>query len=159
MEETPPTPDDGGCSRRRALNALLASGAVATGASIAYPVGGFLLPPEQAESAAASVVAGDKSGPFKISAFPPNTGRIFKMGSKPGLLIRLPDGKFRAFSATCTHLACLVSYQPDKRLIWCACHAGTFDLTGRNVAGPPPRPLAEFTVNEKGDEIIVSRGG
>ncbi|MCK6480518.1 MAG: ubiquinol-cytochrome c reductase iron-sulfur subunit [Planctomycetaceae bacterium] len=167
MEETPGShppggddfpPGDDGCTRRRALNAFLASGVVATGASVAYPLGRFLLPPEQAESAASSVVAGDKTGPFRPDDFPVNTGRIFKMGSKPGILVRLPDGEFRAFSAACTHLSCLVSYRADKKVLWCACHAGAYDLTGRNIAGPPPRPLAAFTVNVKGDEIIVSRG-
>ncbi len=42
-------------------------------------------------------------------------------------------------------------------MIWCACHNGRYDLTGKNVSGPPPRPLEEFHVNVRGDEIIVSR--
>jgi len=154
-------PEEDGCTRRRVLNGILASGAVATGASVAYPLAGFLLPPKEAEAAASSVVAADRNGvPFKASAFPVNSGRSFKMGSQPGLLIRLPDGEFRAFSAKCTHLSCLVSYRSDTKLIWCACHAGAYDLTGKNIAGPPPRPLTPFTanVNQKGDEIIVSRG-
>jgi len=161
MDGTAPSgPEDDGCTRRRALNALLASGAIATGASVAYPLAGFLLPPKEAEAATASVVAGDKNGPFKASEFPVNTGRSFKMGSQPGLLVRLPNGEFRAFSAKCTHLSCLVSYRPDTKLIWCACHGGAYDATGKNIAGPPPRPLTAFTanVNVKGDEIIVSRG-
>jgi Rieske Fe-S protein len=162
MEDTPPADDDG-CTRRRALNALLASGAVATGASVAYPLAGFLLPPKEAEAATASVVAADKDGtPFKVSQFPVNSGRSFRMGSRPGLLIRLPDEngapQFRAFSAKCTHLSCLVTFRSDTKLIWCACHAGSYDLTGKNIAGPPPRPLAPFTANVKGDEIVVSRG-
>lgn len=152
--------DDDGCTRRRALNALLASGAVATGASVAYPLAGFLLPPKEAEAATASVVAGDKNGPFKASQFPPNSGRSFRMGSQPGLLIRLADGEFRAFSAKCTHLSCLVAYRPDTKLIWCACHGGAYDPSGKNISGPPPRPLTAFTVNvnAKADEIVVSRG-
>ncbi len=159
MDETSTPADDGACTRRRALNALLASGAVATGASVAYPLGGFLLPPKEAEAATASVVAADKDGnPFKVSKFPPNSGQSFRMGSRPGLLIRLPDGEFRAFSAKCTHLSCLVTYRPDTKLIWCACHAGAYDLEGRNIAGPPPRPLTPFSANVKGDEIIVSKG-
>ena len=142
-------PED--CSRRYALNLLVGAGAALTGASVAVPVAGFLLPPEQTEAAVASVVAG------KVSDFPLNSGKIFKMGSKPGLLVRLADGTFRAYSAVCTHLSCRVQYRPDTKLIWCACHNGTFDLTGKNIAGPPPRPLETFSAKVLGGEVVVSR--
>jgi Rieske Fe-S protein len=32
-----------------------------------------------------------------------------------------------------------------------------YDLTGRNISGPPPRPLTEFKVTQKGDDVIVSK--
>ncbi|MDP2471857.1 MAG: Rieske 2Fe-2S domain-containing protein, partial [Candidatus Palauibacterales bacterium] len=60
-------------------------------------------------------------------------------------------------SAVCTHLSCTVQYREDLRQIWCACHNGHFDLNGRNVQGPPPRPLDAFDVNVRGDEIVVSK--
>ena len=41
-------------------------------------------------------------------------------------------------------------------MLWCPCHDGRFDLTGKNVSGPPPRPLPEFTVVLKGDEVYVT---
>jgi Rieske Fe-S protein len=41
--------------------------------------------------------------------------------------------------------------------IWCACHNGRYDLTGKNVAGPPPRPLEAFDVSVRNDEIMISR--
>lgn len=149
----PGPPDDpGGCTRRRMVGTILASGALATGGSVAYPIANFLLPPEEVESAEASVVAG------KVEDFPRNSGKIFKMGSKPGLLVRLPNGEFRAFNAICTHLSCRVQYRSDTKLIWCACHNGSFDLTGKNVAGPPPRPLEQFQANIRGDEVVVTRG-
>ncbi|RMG55557.1 MAG: Rieske (2Fe-2S) protein [Acidobacteria bacterium] len=88
----------------------------------------------------------------------PSSGKIFKFGSKPGILIQTPAGEFRAFSAICTHLGCIVQYRPDLRHIWCACHNGHYDLYGRNIAGPPPRPLERYQVNIRGDEIIVSKG-
>ncbi|MDP2479001.1 MAG: hypothetical protein Q8W51_01265 [Candidatus Palauibacterales bacterium] len=39
-----------------------------------------------------------------------------------------------------------------------ACHNGPYNLLGINVSGPPPRPLTRYTVNVRGDRIIVSRG-
>ena len=86
-----------------------------------------------------------------------NSGRIFKFGAEPGLLIRTAEGELRAFSARCTHLNCTVQYDMGERLIVCACHNGQFDLNGKNIAGPPPKPLPMFNVNVRGDEIIVSR--
>jgi Rieske Fe-S protein len=41
--------------------------------------------------------------------------------------------------------------------VWCACHNGRFDLTGRNVGGPPPRPLDQLEVAVRGDDVVVSR--
>jgi Rieske Fe-S protein len=158
---SPAPSGDDGCTRRRVLNAFLASGAVATGGAVAFPIARFLLPPEQVEAAVASVVASDsKTGkPFQVSQFPVNHGESFRMGSQPGLLVRLQNGEFRAFSAKCTHLACLVQYRQDTKLIWCACHNGTYDLTGKNISGPPPRPLTPYTANVRGDEVVVSRSG
>jgi Rieske Fe-S protein len=78
-------------------------------------------------------------------------------GSAPVLLVRTPAGELRAFSATCTHLDCTVQYRPDLEHVWCACHNGHYDLEGRNIAGPPPRPLTPFDINLNGDEIVISR--
>jgi Rieske Fe-S protein len=72
-------------------------------------------------------------------------------------LILNSDGTYKALSATCTHLGCTVQYRSDLHEIWCACHNGTYDLNGRNVSGPPPRPLDVFDVHVRGDEIVVNR--
>ena len=66
-------------------------------------------------------------------------------------------GAYRALSATCTHLLWTVQYRPDLKEIWCPCHNGIYDLNGRNVSGPPPRPLDVFDVHLGGDEVVVSR--
>jgi len=116
-----------------------------------YPVVSYLKPPKVAEANVQTVRAGT------AVEFPPNTGQIVKFGRKPVILIRTESGDFRAFSATCTHLDCIVQYRSDLGQIQCACHNGLYDLAGRNVSGPPPRPLEEFAVNVVNDEIMVSR--
>lgn len=145
-------PNEQAMTRRNVLNYLLGTTALATLAAIAYPIIKFMIPPRIVESAASSVTAA------KVSELKPNTGKIFRFGSKPGILIQTPAGEYRAFSAVCTHLDCTVQYREDEKLIWCACHNGRYDLTGKNISGPPPRPLELFTVNVRGDEITVSRG-
>lgn len=120
--------------------------------AILYPAGRYLMPPAAAESTAANVTL-----PFTPDEVPPNSGEIFKFGSRAGIVIRTPAGDLRAFSATCTHLGCIVQYRPDISHIWCACHNGHFDLNGRNIEGPPPAPLESYAVNVRGDQIVVSK--
>ncbi len=138
-------------SRRRFLDWFLGTTMGAVGVAVLYPVLRYVIPPEVAESAASSVLAGT------LSALPPNSGKIFRFGSKPGIVIRTPAGDVRAFSAICTHLNCTVQYRSDLQQIWCACHNGHYNLNGVNVSGPPPRPLETYAVALKGDAIWVSR--
>jgi Rieske Fe-S protein len=139
-------------ARRRILNLLLGSSTLATLAAIFYPIIRFMVPPQVVESSALSVVAA------KRSELRSAEGKVFKFGTKPGILIQAPSGEYRAFTAICRHLDCTVQYLADEKTIWCACHNGRYDLTGKNISGPPPRPLEEFHVNIRGDEIIVTRG-
>ena len=141
--------------RRTFLDALLAVGFVSTAAAIAYPVALYLVPPASGEPETASVVAA------KAMELKPNSGRVFKFGSRPGIVVRAADGELRAFSAVCTHLDCTVQFKADTSQLWCACHNGMYDLGGNVVSGPPPRPLEKFVVNRRGEgadeEIVVSR--
>lgn len=137
--------------RRRFLDYLLGTSLVATLGAILYPILRFMSPPEIIEASQNSVVAA------KVSELPVNSGKIFKFGNKPGILIRTSAGELKAYSAVCTHLDCIVQYRSDTKQIWCACHNGQYNLNGKNIGGPPPRPLEEFTVNQRGDEIVVTR--
>jgi Rieske Fe-S protein len=136
---------------RRWVNLLLGGGVLGSVASFLYPAIRYILPPQVGEAASRTVLAA------KQDELKPNSAKIFKFGTKPGILIRTRDGTYRAFSAVCTHLNCTVQYRDDLRRIWCACHNGLYDLEGRNVAGPPPRPLEQFAVNLQGDAVVVSR--
>ena len=138
-------------ARRSFLDYLLGTSAVATLGAIIYPILRFMSPPQIVESTEQSVVAS------KISEIPPNSGKIFKFGNKPGILVKTATGELKAFSATCTHLECIVQYRDDTKQIWCACHNGHYNLSGKNIGGPPPRPLEEFQVNTRGDDIVVTR--
>jgi len=139
--------------RRKILNWLLGTSAGAFLLSVFYPVSRYLIPPKAEESTSRTVTLSLK--PAEVKA---NSGEIFRFGNQPAILIRTPAGELKAFSAVCTHLACIVQYRADLSHIWCACHNGHFDLNGLNIAGPPPRPLEQYTVNVRGDQIVVSKG-
>ncbi len=137
--------------RRRFLEAFLGTGIVASIISFIYPAFRYMIPPQTEELTADTVLAG------RIGELKPNTGKIFRFGSRPGLLILSSDGTYHALSAVCTHLNCTVQYRSDLNAVWCACHNGMYSVDGRNISGPPPRPLQEFQVAVKADQIFVRR--
>jgi cytochrome b6-f complex iron-sulfur subunit len=139
--------------RRRLLELFLGVSVIATLTSFLYPILRYLIPPRTTELASDTALAG------RVGDLKPNSGKIFRFGSRPGLLILTQDGKYHAMSAVCTHLNCTVQYRGDLRVVWCACHNGMYSADGRNISGPPPRPLETYEVFLKGDEIYVRRQG
>ncbi|MEJ5166786.1 MAG: ubiquinol-cytochrome c reductase iron-sulfur subunit [Thermoanaerobaculia bacterium] len=140
-------------TRRDLLNFLMSLTGTGILATVLYPLIKFISPPKGQEASLSSVSAG------KVGDLKPNSAKIFKFGAKPGILILTQNNEYKAFSATCTHLNCIVQYKEDAQIIWCACHNGKYDLQGRNISGPPPKPLEEFEVFLKDDEIFVRRKG
>ena len=138
-------------SRRSFLDFMLGTGFIGWFLTVTYPVFRYLKVPAQAESVPTSVKAAS------LVQLQVNQGLVFRFGNKPAILVRKADGSFKAFSAVCTHLDCTVQYRDDLQKIWCACHNGLYDLNGQNIAGPPPRPLEEFKVAVKGEDVLVSK--
>jgi cytochrome b6-f complex iron-sulfur subunit len=91
-----------------------------------------------------------------VTDFGLDEGTVMAIGSQPVVVLQGSDG-FRAFSAVCTHLGCIVGYDttqsPD---IVCPCHDGHFSAsTGSVISGPPPAPLQAFPVAIDGDQVFV----
>lgn len=138
-------------TRRKFVNYLLGTSLLGWLASVFYPVFSFFKPPKIPEANVNTVKVGT------ADSFQNNSGTIIKFGRKPVILIKTDTGEFKAFSATCTHLDCIVQYRKETKQIWCACHNGTYDLNGLNVSGPPPKPLFEYHVNIVNNEVFVSQ--
>jgi cytochrome b6-f complex iron-sulfur subunit len=137
--------------RRSFLGYSLGGSLLAFVAVVLYPIWRYLIPPADNGPKPISVAAG------KVGELTPSSGKIFRFGDEPGILVETPQGELRAFSAVCTHLSCTVQYRADLEHIWCACHNGHYDLNGINIAGPPPRPLTHFQVNVQGGKIFASK--
>ena len=91
-------------------------------------------------------------------------GQIVYHHGRKLFIVRDQKG-FLSFSARCTHLGCMVAWNRDHRMFLCPCHGGKFDAEGRNVEGPPPRPLDAFPLrlDDNGllvvdQDIIIKRG-
>jgi Rieske Fe-S protein len=73
----------------------------------------------------------------------------------PAILLRVSDREVVAFSQQCTHLGCVVFFQPDEDRWHCPCHEGNFEaLTGDVISGPPTRPLGKIDVEIRSDGNI-----
>jgi len=146
--------------RRSWLARCLGGSIAATLVALFYPVVWFLRPRAATNSGALEMEA-----PYRMDQLKPDAKgqwpAPFNFGGKPCLLI-LVDGEPRALNAVCTHLQCTVEYRPANGDIFCNCHNGIYDLNGRNIAGPPPRPLEVYQAvkgsgNKGQEKIIVSR--
>lgn len=74
---------------------------------------------------------------------------------KARVFIVSSSGKLTVLSAVCSHLGCLVNYRKESKEFVCPCHGGKYDITGRNIAGPPPAPLTTYPVEVKKGVIMV----
>ena len=156
-------------ARRRWLLRALQSAIAITLAAILYPVARFLRPRRETVSGALEVVS-----PLKPKDLVDGSAKPFDFAGKPCLLVLMSEGAkrlaqgqrlqaddVRAFNAVCTHVDCTVRYRLATKDLFCSCHEGVYDLEGRNVAGPPPRPLETYKVMLRGEpgqeEIVISR--
>jgi thiosulfate dehydrogenase [quinone] large subunit len=133
--------------------------AVALGLSMSA-VGAFLAAcsasatPAPATSAsgapAPSAAGGGSSAIANVSDLQSAASATFKVPSDghPGIIVKLADGSFVAYDATCTHAGCTVAYDAGSSQLVCPCHASKFDpaAAAKVLAGPAPRPLTGLPI-------------
>jgi ubiquinol-cytochrome c reductase iron-sulfur subunit len=79
----------------------------------------------------------------------PTDGRSIKIGSD----------YFSVMIGLCTHLGCIPAYRSDKKDFKCACHGGEFTADGKQVFGPPPRPLDIPPFKLDGQTLVLGEEG
>ncbi|HEY3234852.1 MAG TPA: Rieske (2Fe-2S) protein [Polyangiaceae bacterium] len=142
-------------TRRRFARAVLGTATAGYSVAIAYPVTRYLL--SGAEIADEGTQVSEVSI-GKADDLNPRSGKNFAFGSRPALIVRDAGGNFAAFLATCTHLGCTVALDPKAFIIRCPCHGGTYDpMTGKNIGGPPPKPLEPLHAVIETDKLVVRK--
>ena len=103
-------------------------------------------------AAGASSSAGTKAL-AATSEIPVGSGMIFP---GPQVVVTQPTaGEFKAFSAVCTHMGCIVN-QISNGTIDCPCHGSQYSITtGDVVAGPAPRPLPAKQIKVSGSSVFL----
>jgi len=155
-DQTPSPKNDPGqpIKRRTFIQALVGFSVVATLGGVLTPIIAYLWPPAQRTATKGERVAvGDEKD------LPVGQGRIVSAGYKPVIVVHTAQGGVKAYSAVCTHLGCIVTWQQSRGFIQCPCHDGRFNpVTGAVISGPPPRPLPPVQVSIESGKIYVEVG-
>ena len=124
---------------------------VATGAAVVLgPVIAYFYPAKLEEIPSEPVLVSSEA------ELPGGASKIVRFGRYPALVINTPADGLRAYSAVCTHFACIVKWDPGSGQIACPCHEGYFDpLDGHVLSGPPPSPLMALPVKVVDGQIYV----
>jgi Rieske Fe-S protein len=118
-------------------------------AAIAVPVVAYFYPPKLEEIPSEPVLV------CAESELPVGNSKTVRFGRYPALVLNTPQG-LKAYSAVCTHFACIVKWDPGINQIMCPCHEGYIDpLDGGVISGPPPTPLAALKVEVVDGQIYV----
>lgn len=138
--------------RRKFIQLLLGFSIVSTFAGIVAPIIAYLLPVKSQSSVGGPVEVG------KVEDFGAGSGSVVSVNAKPVLVVNTKAGGLKAFSAICTHLGCVVSWDDKKAVIHCPCHEGIFNsATGEVVSGPPPRGLSGYELAVKDGKVLIGK--
>ena len=160
-------------SRRKLIRLGAALGLGSVGASVVASCGGGGGSAESGETKTAtgdpattgeSIGGGPEVGKGQAIAMEsevtPNTAFPFIDTStgQQGVLVRLENGEFAAYSAVCTHQACLVTYQPETQRLACPCHGSVFDPARGAAAetGPARLPLPEAEIEVREGSVFLA---
>ena len=133
---------------------LFQHGLTLTGvAAVLGPIVAYFFPAKLEEMPSEPMLVGAEQD------LPPGASKTVRFGRYPALVIHTPEG-LRAYSAVCTHFACIVKWDAAQGQIVCPCHEGYFDaLDGHVLSGPPPEPLTILPVKNIDCQIYVGGEG
>ena len=105
-------------------------------------------------SAAASAGSAASGALTTTSKVPVGSGTV--IADQQVVVTQPTAGSFKAFSAVCTHMGCIVN-QVSNGTIDCPCHGSQYSIsTGAVVTGPAPRPLPAKQIKVSGDSIFLA---
>lgn len=70
-------------------------------------------------------------------------------------IVKRPDNTVTAYSPNCPHLGCGYRWFDTDQRFKCPCHGSIFDIDGKVLAGPSPRPLDTLPVKMENNRVLV----
>jgi len=80
---------------------------------------------------------------------------VTKFSHPPMFIVKEKNNKLLALDSHCTHMGCIVNYDPDKNIFICPCHGSEYNIDGVNIRGPTKRPLHKEPVKIIDDKVVV----
>lgn len=124
---------------------------------------GFLLPPSPGEGKetwipVASANEISPGEPVKVEyILREKDGWVTKESTKAVWALTQDGKSFTVYDPRCTHLGCPYSWSDSRKLFLCPCHDGVFDIDGKVVSGPPPRPLDRYETKVADGTIYIGK--
>lgn len=131
------------------------------GAALAIPFGGFTILPalrkreavwNDAGSAGSLVVDIPQERRFFVTV---KSGWQEEKQERSIWIAKRDDGSITAFAPNCPHLGCGYRWFQEDRLFKCPCHGSVFDINGRVISGPSPRPLDTLETKIEEGKVLV----
>jgi Rieske Fe-S protein len=149
--------------RRQALVLFVNTVVALLGGGLTAILGAFALRPEPKAAGERWIRAGSASDlrqgtpSPRVLSVPRAEGWYRERSRETVFLVRESETAVRAVSATCSHLGCQVRWDADGKKFRCPCHGGVYDVTGRVLEGPPPRPLTSVDARIDADGSVLVR--
>jgi menaquinol-cytochrome c reductase iron-sulfur subunit len=134
-------------TRRRFFQLVIKASAGLIGLSLAVPLVGYLISPalkrrKQQWVDVASAAELQSGVPTQLEYVATvQDGYLESKTQKAVWAVKQPNGEVTVFSPMCTHLGCGYHWDGGAHQFKCPCHGSAFDVSGRVVGGPAPRPL------------------
>ena len=134
-------------TRRRFFELVIKASAGLIGLSLAVPLLGYLISPALKRrkqqwvdvASAAELPSGVPTQLEYVATV--QDGYLESKTQKAVWAVKQPNGEVTVFSPMCTHLGCGYHWDGAGQQFKCPCHGSAFDVSGRVVGGPAPRPL------------------
>jgi menaquinol-cytochrome c reductase iron-sulfur subunit len=148
-------------TRRRLLASFFWAATAAVASLVATPILGYVLGPLFRRRAPSSVRVGPVAGlaldrPERVEfVVRRRDGWMTTVGRGAAWVVRRSDG-IRVYDPRCTHLGCAYHWHAPTHQFMCPCHEGLFDLDGKVVGGPPPRPLDTYAARVEDGVLLIT---
>ena len=146
-------------SRRQfALLGTQVAGAVVA-VLLGIPIVGFVLSPLFRQQPTSWQEVGDISNvpegqPTKFTvSFPQGEWTTAKANA--AVFVVKQNNNYTILSNVCSHMQCPVHWDDTIHQFLCPCHGGLYDITGKNIGGPPPKPLPQYIHRIDGTTLYI----
>ncbi|HIK16750.1 MAG TPA: cytochrome b6-f complex iron-sulfur subunit [Leptolyngbyaceae cyanobacterium M33_DOE_097] len=151
-------------SRRQFMNLLTFGSVTGVALGALYPVVKYFIPPSAGGSGggvtAKDALGNDISVSNFIATHAPGD-HVLSQGLKgdPTYIIVKEDKSLADFglNAVCTHLGCVVPWNPNENKFMCPCHGSQYNSEGKVVRGPAPLSLALVHATVEEDKLTFTQ--